>query len=124
MKEKGTTMEINEFDAFTRRLGGTGPTRRLALRALGGALLAGALAGVAARLGLTEETEAKPTPGRKPRAERQPHGGPRSEGTRKRTKRRKHQRERRGADQHGCAGGSCSTPDECPPGERRCAGGA
>src|SRR5918995_4220077 len=117
-------MEIETFDAITRGLG-AGSLRRQALRALGGTLLAGALAGAAGRLGLTEETEAKQTPGRTPRAERKPHGRLQgeSEGKSKRKKRRKQRRERRNADQSGCTGGSCNTPAQCPPGTLQCADG-
>jgi hypothetical protein len=127
MREQGAVMEMDEFDAFTRRLGGAGSSRRMALRALGGALLAGALTGAAGRLGLAEETEVKKTSGRTPRAERKPHGRAQSEdkGKGKRKKRRKHRRERGNTDQSGCTGGSCSTPDQdqCPPGTLQCADG-
>src|SRR5687768_926160 len=51
MKEQGAVMEMETFDAITRGLGAGSP-RRMALRALGGALLAGALAGAAGQLGL------------------------------------------------------------------------
>lgn len=126
MKEKGSVMEIETFDAITRRLGSAGSSRRQALRGLGGALLSGAFAGVAARLGLAEETEAKQSPGRKPGAERKPHGGLRSEGTHKGKgkKRRKHRGARGSAGDSGCADGSCVTADQCPPGERKCADGS
>src|SRR5918995_6203136 len=112
-------MEIETFDAITRGLG-AGSLRRQALRALGGTLLAGALAGAAGRLGLTEETEAKQTPGRTPRAERKPHGSLRSEGKgkSKRKKRRKQRRERRNAGQSGCTDGPRPTPPPPPPRER------
>src|SRR5688500_9469046 len=73
MKEQGAVMKMDTFEAITRGLGTRSP-RRMALRALGGALLAGADAGAAGRLGLAEETEAKQTSGRTPRAERNPHG--------------------------------------------------
>ena len=123
-KKKGSVMEMETFDAITRGLGAGSP-RRQALRALGGALLAGALAGAAGRLGLIGETEAKQRPGRTPRAERKPHGSLRSEGKGKgkRKKRRKHRRERRSAEQPGCADGSCNTPAQCPPGTLQCADG-
>ena len=47
-------MEMEQFDDLTRHLSGAGSSRRQALRALGGALFGSALAGVAARLGVTE----------------------------------------------------------------------
>ena len=119
-------METNEFDALTRRLGSAGSSRRQALRGLGGALLSGAFAGVAARLGLAEETEAKQSPGRKSGAERKRHGGLRSEGAHKSKgkKRRKHQGAPSSAGDSGCVDGSCVTSDQCPPGQRRCANGS
>ena len=51
-------MELETFDAFTRRLKDAG-SRRQALRALGSVLFGSALGGVAVRLGLVRDAEAK-----------------------------------------------------------------
>jgi hypothetical protein len=51
-------MEIEQFDAFTRRLGGD-TSRRQALRALATALVGGALGGLTARLDIGDAVEAK-----------------------------------------------------------------
>ena len=119
-------MEIETFDAITRRLGGAGSNRRQVLRGLGGALLSGGFAGVAGCPGLAEETEAKKGPGHKRGAERKPHGGLRSEGAQKSKgkKRRKHRGAPSSAGDSGCVDGSCGTSDQCPPGQRRCANGS
>ena len=60
-------MEMDQFDAITRRLGSAGSSRRQALRVLGGALIGG----VAARLGLTEPVEATRARQRKRRKSRE-----------------------------------------------------
>lgn len=53
-------MDLDRFDGFTRQFNGVGSSRQQVLRALGGMLLGGALSGLAARLGLSEDAEAKP----------------------------------------------------------------
>jgi hypothetical protein len=52
-------MEIERFDAMTRRMSGGGSSRRQALRVVAGAVLGGALASAAARLGLVDDAAAK-----------------------------------------------------------------
>ena len=53
-------MESEQFDTLTRRLSGTGSSRRHTLRTLGAMLFASTLTGVAVRLGLADVMEAKP----------------------------------------------------------------
>jgi hypothetical protein len=54
---KGFAMETEQFDDFARRLSREDSSRRSVLRALGRTLASGAVAGVAARLGLVETAE-------------------------------------------------------------------
>jgi hypothetical protein len=56
---KGSALDIERFDGFTRHMAGTGSSRRQALRVLGAMLLLGTLNGVAAHLGLAETAAAK-----------------------------------------------------------------
>ena len=89
-------MDMEQFDIFTRQLSGAGSSRRQALRALRGMLLAGALTGVAARLGLADVAEAnnkkhkaKSKQKRKPQAERKAQGKLQAEGKGKKKRHRK-----------------------------------
>jgi hypothetical protein len=90
-------MDLDRFDGFTRQLSGAGSSRRHVARALGSLLLGGSLTGVAARLGLTEGTEAKPQrhhakPRRQDRAQPQA-GGLHTAGKGKHKKKRKHKQQ-------------------------------
>src|SRR5262245_44478095 len=89
-------MEMESFDALTRQLSEAGASRRLVTRQIAGALFGSALAGVAARLSLTEPAAAKPqhhtaksNKKRKPRPERQAHGQAHAEGKGKKGKKRR-----------------------------------
>lgn len=124
-------MEVNAFDALTRRLSEAGPVRRQMLRALGGALLVGATT----RWGAAEETAAKP----KRRKRRDGAAADRLRVERKRKKRRDKKRDKERplspdlpleplvpgcpAGQWDCGGGQCVAQDQCCPGERACPGG-
>src|SRR5262245_22164505 len=55
-------MDIEQFDALTRRLSSGASSRRQTLRILGGVLVATALGAMASRLGAVEETEANAKP--------------------------------------------------------------
>src|SRR5215207_6692842 len=136
-------MDHEQFDDLTRSAASRIGTRRQALRALGGALLSGTLAGVATRLGLTEITEATKAR-RKQRASSKSHDELKSEGTGKKKHHKKHDKKRdkrrhkkpQDADiplcpltceesgKKCCDDGSCVVIELCCPGQRMCADGS
>jgi hypothetical protein len=88
-------MDLDQFDGFTRQLHDPSSARRSLLRALGSMILGGALSGVVARLGLTEDAAAKPKRHQSRRKHRdqehRPAGGLQTEGKRKKKRKRKKQ---------------------------------
>src|SRR3954451_6399032 len=57
---KESKMELEQFDALTRKVIQSGSSRRRAMGALAVGLLGGGLSGLAGRLGLDETVAAKP----------------------------------------------------------------
>jgi hypothetical protein len=110
------------FDAMTRVVAGGSQTRRAALRLLAGA----GLGLLAARLGLSEDAEAKKTK-RTRRSEATPQGRLRAESKRKGKKPGRKKPKPRppcGPDRWQCADGSCVAKDQCCAGEKRCPDGS
>jgi hypothetical protein len=114
-------MDDRDVDALVRLLA-AGETRRAALRLLAG----GALAGLAARLGLAEGAEAKKQRQRRPEPKRQDKLQP--EGKRKGKKQGKNKAKPRpkpcGPNEHRCGPGPCIPINQCCSNQKRCADGS
>jgi hypothetical protein len=117
-------MEHESFDALTRSVATGGETRRAMLRSLAG----GALGILAARLGLTDDAEAKQKRKRRPEPKRQ--DTLQAEGKGKKKGKGKGKKKPSPKPQPSCGDGKKPCPDGgcvsqalCCPGERMCAGG-